>query len=220
MSLIIDSTYLEGGKLKIPNAVSNASITGNVPTAATNIDNYIDKYEEQFLKNAIGYTNYQSLSTAIGADPTLVNPSNAIWNDLVNGKVYSYEGMDVEWKGLKQVYGTIKHSLIANFVFYHYLTDDVSDYTTTGVQSNTAENATGQSPNLLLTQVWREFIELYQYGYDTCPKIITNSWGVTGVDWYQSQNNSDRSLYQFLRDNDNYGAYNFFLYDNRNVLGI
>ena len=220
MSIVIDSTYFEGGLLAVPNSVSNSQVTGNVPTTTVTLNSYIDKYEEELLKNAIGYTNYEALKTAIEANPTLELPENSIWNDLVNGKIYTYESKDVEWKGLKQTSGTIKKSLIANYVFYHYLSDDTHTYTSTGVVTNDPKNAEKQTPNLRLTQVWREFIQMYQYGYDTHPVISTNSAGMVGTDYYVSQNNAVRSLYQFLRDNDNYGEYNFVVYDNRNQFGI
>ena len=218
--IIIDSTYFEGGKLAIPQAVSNTSITGNAPTIVVELNSYIDKYEEQLLKNAIGHANYDALNTAIGANPELDAPGNEIWDALVNGKVYTYESTQVEWKGLRQTFGTIKTSLIANYVYYHFLKDDSETYTTTGIVTNKASNADRQDPNVKLVEVWRDFIKQYQYGHETCPRLLTNSWGAYGVDWYGSQMNADRSLYQFLRDNDDYGTYTFHVYDQRNTLGL
>ncbi len=217
--MIIDSSYLTGGKYRLPNNVSNSSITGNAPTSSNVVDSYIAKYEEQLLLNALGYANYQALKTVVEADQ-LGDAGNEKWNDLVTGKVYTYESNQVEWKGLRRQFGTIKDSLIAKYVYYHYLQDDVQNYTTTGVQREKSKNAVEQTPSFKLTQAWREFIQEYQYGYDTCPVRISNSAGITGVDWYASQQNSDRSLYQFLRDNDDYGEYKFTIYDNINQFGI
>lgn len=217
--MIIDNTYFSTGKVAIPQSAVNTSVTGNVPNTSTLIDSYIAQYEYELLVNAIGYTNYNTLKGIITAD-TLTDPGNEIWAELVNGKVYTYEDESVEWKGLRVTQGTIKKSLIANYVFYMYLQDDSQVYSGTGMQKASSENSFEQSPNAKLTDVWVEFIRQYQYGHDTCPVRITNSLGLQGIDWYSSQKNYDRSLYQFLRDNDNYGDYNFQVFQNRNVLGI
>lgn len=219
--MIIDPTYFNGGFLGIPNAVNNPSITGNVPTSVSSIDSYIAKYEKELLINAIGSANYTALTQAYKADPTLaVDPLNVKWKNLVHGTPYDYDDREVVWNGLLQKNGDIKTSLIANYVFYHYLIDDHQHYTTTGMQTEKAKNALETSPNLKLVKVWRDFIELYQYGFEVCPTRMTNSWGLIGVDFYQAQQNTVRSLYQFLRDNDDYGDYTFKTYGNINRFGL
>ncbi|WP_424493894.1 hypothetical protein [Salinimicrobium sp. GXAS 041] len=217
--MIIDPSYFTGGKVYIPNAASNASVTGNVPNAAKKIESYIARYEEELLSNALGYENYTALKLAIEQDANLEDPVNEKWKDLVNGKAYSYEGKGVKWNGLRQVHGELKTSLIANYVFFHYMIDDVQNYTTTGVQKEKAKNATEQSPNRLLTLVWREFVEKYQFGANVNPTIVHTPSGPY-TDYFRPQFNMNRSLYQFLQDNDNYGDFNFRVYENRNRFGI
>lgn len=217
--MIIDTSYFKGGKVYIPNAAGNPSVTGNVPTSEGKITSYIERYEEELLSNALGYENYEALSTAFKADPTLANPENEKWKDLVNGKTYSFEGRLVKWPGLIQKGEHLNTSLIADFVFFFYLTDNFQHYTNTGMQKEKAKNAEEQSPALKLTQVWREFIQKYQFGVVTQPVTVTTRGG-SYRDFYNPQFNAQRSLYQFLRDNDNYGDYEFKVYENRNRFGI
>lgn len=219
--MIIDSTYFQSKPLQIPNAVSNSSITGNVPTVDTELTAKIAKYEEQLLKEALGYDNYDSLKTAIAADPNLGDAANAKWKDLVYGKQYVYNSKKVEWKGLVQTYGTVKKSLIANYVFYFYKASDVIGYSTTGDYVPVSKNAIKVSPRATMVSVWNEFLEMYQYGYDPYPVISSVTNGTNLTHCYVSQDNVLRSLYQFLRDNDNYGDYTFKIYnDTPNVLAI
>ena len=213
--MIIDTSYFKGGKVYIPNAVGNPSVTGNVPTSEGKITSYIKKYEEDLLSNALGYENYEALSTAFKADNSALDlPENVKWKDLVNGKTYSFEGTQVRWPGLIQK-GELNTSLIADYVFFHYLSDNFQHFTNTGMQREKAKNAEEQSPDLRLTQVWREFIQKYQFGVVTSPVIQGNF-----IDSYSPQFNVQRSLWQFLRDNDQYGDYNFKVYENRNRFGI
>lgn len=216
--MIIDSSYFQGGKTHIPHTAGNPSINGNVPSKYNELESYIERYEEELLLGAIGYTNYEALKAAKAADATLALPENAIWKDLVKGKAYTFEGTQVKWNGLIQE-GTLKTSLIANYVFYHYLIDDFQNYTAVGMQKESAKNATGQSPDLKLTHVWREFIAKYQDGAVVQPIVRSTSFG-SYTDYFSGNLNPQRSLYQFLNDNDNYGDYNFTMYENRNRFGL
>lgn len=217
--MIIDKSYFKGGKLFIPNITSNASVTGNVPTASASIESYIARYEEDLLLHALGLENYEALKAALETDALLEDPANEKWKDLVNGKTYTFEDTQVKWPGLRTTEGELKTSLIADYVFYHYLIDDFQHYSTVGIQKEKAKNAEPQSPNLKLTQVWRDFIHKYQEGAHLTPAIVNTPNGPY-VDYFISNLNVKRSLYQFLKDNDQYGDFHFRVYENRNRFGL
>lgn len=217
--MVIDKSYFKGGKLFIPNITSNASVTGNVPTASADIESYIARYEEDLLLHALGLENYEALKAAIENDAAFAEPENEKWKDLVNGKTYTFEGVQVKWAGLRTMEGELKTSLIADYVFYHYLIDDFQHYSTVGIQKEKAKNAEPQSPNLKLTQVWRDFIHKYQFGAELSPVVVHTPSG-SYQDYYSASMNVKRSLWQFLSDNDQYGDFSFKVYENRNRFGL
>lgn len=224
MATIIDSTYFQKGKLFIPGSVQQPSVSGNAPTDIENITSYVERYESELMSYAIGHLNYKALQSALVADPDLSESFNAIWKDLLDGKHYQIGTKWYCWPGLRRVNGSIKSSLVANYVFCKYFEDNQQQYTSTGMQRPNADNATMGSANLKLTQVWRDFIEQYQGGIEGAnhPRIVYNSSGGVGLDWFSQNNAPIVSLYRFL---DEYSTipktnFTFQVFDNRNLLGL
>lgn len=130
----------------------------NVPdvgsTYAT-ISDYIDRYEPEILRKLLGETLYQDVAAY---DP--LTSSQAII-DLVAGKDYTVGDYTVSWKGLINTDDYI--SLIAYYVYYWYVRDQISRLSVTGFVSNTHENAQNASPAKHLASVWYKMRELYGY---------------------------------------------------------
>lgn len=136
----------------IPNAVVIPN-NGGAPNAIRQIDLFIEKYERLLLVNVLGTVQYKEL---IENEET-----EGKWFDLKNGK--EYDGK--LWLGLK--------SVTVPFIFYHYLKNDKTQYSTTGIQRPDSENSTSVNPTLNLVESWNSFIEVYQ--------------GVNFCDWYNLQ---------------------------------
>lgn len=127
----------------------------NVSGTYANISDYIDRYEPEILRRLLGETLYQDVA-AYDAETS----SQAII-DLVAGKDYTVGDYTVSWKGLINTTDYI--SLIAYYVYYWYVRDQVSRLATTGFVSSKSENASNAAPNIKLAEVWHKMRELYGY---------------------------------------------------------
>lgn len=214
--MIIDVSYFYNGELAIPNIKTLASISDNLPKSNDDVTAIINRYERELLVNALGFENYTELSTQFeGVE--LKTDALEKWTDLVNGKTYINNGVTYRWDGLRQ--HDVKESLVAYYVYYHYLYKDAARYTGTGMQREQGKGSNEVDPMPKLVDVWRQFIDKYQGVNNTHPTLITTNYGF-GVDWLGSNRGSFVSLYQFLVDNDEYGDYEFKAYGNLNKFGI
>lgn len=85
--MLIDRTYFVG-ELNIPNASSAA--VGSL------VDLFIEKYEEQFLNDALGYSLHKALKAGLQEVPVAQK-----WTDLIEGVEYTDTNSKTKfWKGL------------------------------------------------------------------------------------------------------------------------
>ena len=154
-----------------------------------NLDMTIKRYERQLLIGALGIDVYKELVTVYPSISTAAQK----WKDLVNGVDYSIGQYSYHWEGLK---GQNKEGVIAHYVYCQYLKQDEIEYSTTGMARNAVANATSARYIEKYVSAWSNFREKYQ-----------------GEQFYE------RSLLQFLRDNEpdwpftdyrTYGAVNRF----------
>ena len=130
----------------------------NVPdigSTYSNLSEYIDRYEPEVLRRLLGETLYQDVA-AYDADTS----SQAII-DLVTGKDYTLGEYTVSWKGLVNTDDYI--SLIAYYVYYFYLRDQVDRLASTGYVTSTHENSRAVWANDKMHAVWHSMRELYGY---------------------------------------------------------
>lgn len=113
----------------------------------------IDSREQELLIKLLGYELYKNYIAGIAVTPT----PEAKWTDLRNGKEYTNSsGVLTKWPGLRFTVGVSKKSLIANYVYYHYLRDN---YTfTTGSGEKKTALAVNSTPDAKLVRAWNEMI--------------------------------------------------------------
>jgi hypothetical protein len=215
---IIDTTYFTGLSTKIPNNENNPSITGQSPSSSAVIASFIEKYERELMLGSMPLSTYKDLKTyAEIADPVFDEKLDSI----LNGKEYVYKGIDVVWDGLIQEYGTIKTSLIADYVFWHYLNQDSKHYGTVGIHRSLSKNAISLSPHQKMVEVWGLFSRSYEYGYSRYNTNISKPYySVLESDFYENDMNVQRSLYQFLRDHDYLGSHEFVTHGTQNFASL
>lgn len=214
--MITDVSYYIKGELAIPNIKTLASISDNLPKSNDNVTATIQRYERELLINALGVENYTELSTQFEGVELKADALEK-WKDLVNGKTYTNGDVTYRWDGLRQ--HEQRESLVAYFVFYHYLKQDAERYTGIGMQREKGKGSEEIAPINKLVDVWSKFVDRYQGYNNSQPNVIRTRYGV-GIDWRGSVDGSFVSLYQFLVDNDDYGDYTFKLYENQNKFGI
>lgn len=140
----IDSTYFFGSVL-IPQK-SESSVVSN-------LNWFIDQHEERLLTDLLGYELYKAYKAGILA-------STQKYIDIRDGKEYTNRsGILTKWKGLKFTDGTAKKSLIANYVYWHWMENEASITTGTGEKVSKAQNAWDATPVYKMVKAWNEMVE-------------------------------------------------------------
>lgn len=206
--MIIDTSYFLTKGVFIPNAVSQPSIGSNTPTSLSQLQEEIDEKENELLLSFLGFEQTTELLAQFNADGTWKEDALQKWKDLVDGLE--------EWKGLRFTIGTKKISLIAYYVFFYYLKDDFSTYSTTGIQVPQSENAISQLPNEKQTTAWNKFVNLYNGGnIQTKNYAFSRNWNGTMLRWNNGERN-EVSLYDFMSSKSD--VYNLSFFNHHNII--
>lgn len=142
MPTLIDSTYLNG-KLSLPQKTF-ASVSNRIIW-------YIDDLEKKFLQELMGYELWKAFDAGHVGTPK--------YTEMKTGKEYTNPaGKLVKWDGLIRVTGSSKKSPIANYVYYHILSDNYTQTTASGEKKTDSENSVEAHPKLKLSQAWNEMV--------------------------------------------------------------
>lgn len=147
---LIDHTFFVG-EINIPNT-SDTDIKERLTY-------FIEIKQEKLLQDILGYVLWKAFDVGIGAG----GPDQK-WIDIRDGKEYTgLDGYPHKWIGLKSSYTsgsvTIKKSLIANYVYWHWQADNVTHSTGVGEASAKAENAVIASPKAKMIAAWNQMID-------------------------------------------------------------
>lgn len=206
--MIIDTSYFKTKGVFIPNAVAQPSIGSNTPTSILKLQQEIDEKEYELLLSFLGFEQTTELLAQFESDGTWKTSALQKWKDLVDGLE--------EWKGLRYTIGTKKISLIAFYVFFYYLKDDFSTYSTTGIQVTQSENALSQLPNEKQTTAWNKFVNMYNGGnIQTKNHTFSRNWNGTMLRWNNGERN-EVSLYDFISSKSD--VYNLSFFNHYNVI--
>lgn len=217
--MILTRSYFKAD-IHIPNAqdtAPNSSLLGN----GSKLDLFIEDYEREVLTKCLGFDLYNEFYTQF-ENNELKPTAHQKWKDLLNGKTYELNGRTVKFKGLIFKQGNLERSLIAYYIFYQFLKDDIESYTGTGIKQEKSKNAIAVSPIPKAVKSWRKFFEL-AVGQHFNPTIMYRNSGV-GIDWLQG-NTGERSLYQFINDSNviepnTYPNWSPYPFENLNQFGV
>lgn len=211
--MIINNTYFAYKPVFIPNVVLQPSI-GTASSNVSDLNSFIEVKEYELLLNVLGYDQLTELQSQFNTDGTWIENALQKWVDFVDGKN--------QWKGLRYTIGTNKISLIAYYVFFHYLGNDWKKYNTTGVQMPNAENSNTSAPNDKQAAAWNRFVQMYNS--DIAPvynPVYFHNWNGRGIMWGGNTYGNEVSLYKFMQDNSTVYDLSFFKYEYPvNALGI
>lgn len=205
--MIIDTSYFLTKSVFIPNAVAQPSIGSNTPTAVNQLQEEIDFREDELLLSALGQVQFLELKDQFETSGAWKVSALQKWKDLVDGVVYDEDSK--KWNGLRYTTGTKKNSLIAFYVFFYYLKSDFQTYSTTGMQIPNAENSERQIPNFKQAEAWNSFVNFWNGKKSNLNPTICNVWNGTAMQW-NSNNDNQITLYDFLRDNSDVYDTSFF----------
>lgn len=208
--MIINASYFTLPPLSIPNAVELPNNSGRTYAPKTGVQAYIDRYEAELLINALGQEQYEELLDQF-EEGVLKPDAEQKWVDLVNGRD--------DWKGLRYQIGTYKISLIANYVFYQYLSNTELFYAVTGLTRPDVANAISISANVTLVTQWNDFVRLYQGSRCTTASSII--YPINGYPYYDGINTIGESLLGFLSKYPELYSTEFFkVYEFKNRHGL
>lgn len=147
MANLIDYTYFKGD-INLPAQL----LTGLTPR----IDFYIAKYEKEALMSLFGYDLYKDLKSQIDSLPQIFSTK---WNAFVRGDEYVMGSYTKKWDGL---INDDKSSLLAYYVYYNYLRDNVTSYETIGAVTGLGENSSRVAADGLIIAAYNRYIDLRQ----------------------------------------------------------
>lgn len=198
--------------LYIPLAKGTISGTPNTetPNSRAGVLELINEVEKEVLLNSLGLDLYNELTAALVDLPS----ADQKWRDLVNG--VEYDGKI--WEGLDNA-----KSLFLYAVYTLFIMENSDFLTALGVAKSNVENANLTTNATKVSYAWQKFLTKYQNGCLAEPLIYSDS-GVNFVDYYGTNDNIQRSLYQYLNDNltiwDTWDNSKFRLYEQMNSFGI
>lgn len=179
--MILTDLYFKG-KLAIANAqdkAPNSNLLGNSIALTENLL----KYERECLIKLLGYSLYKEFCDQFvkTADTwVLKDPVDAKWTELLEGKEYTLNGVNVCWRGLifsdDAISTQFPQSLLADYVYTKFLEND-TNHTSVGHQSEQAKGSEKVSSRSMWASAWNDFVDKVHNG-----------------------NNGERSLYEFIQD--------------------
>lgn len=144
---LIDASYFFGPLLIAQK--SDSSVAGSLSL-------FIDEYEEKLLSDLLGYELYKAYKAGIAVLPT----PDPKWTAIRDGLEYTNRlGVLTKWKGLKFQDGTAKKSLIANYVYWHWMQNEASYTTGTGEKVAGNQNAVNASPVPKMVSAWNQMVD-------------------------------------------------------------
>lgn len=151
--MIIDSSYFIN-KINLPQV-------GNTEGEA-DVNNFISQYETEYLQCVLGYDLWQAFINGIDGSGL---PSEQRWIDLLEGAVFTYKGCTYKWGGFKTAAPALKISPIANYVYYQYVDNKITDFTLAGTVVSTTDNNRTVNPVDRLVIAWNAMVDMNKLLY-------------------------------------------------------
>lgn len=140
---LIDSTYFNR-EINIPGVEK--------PLVSGPLSKFIKEYEPRFLQKALGYEFYTEFWAAMEA-----GSSESMWTEIVEGGTFTHCGKLVKWDGLRAS-TELKESIIANYVYYFFMRDNVSMTTGIGEVKSKSENSASASAAPKMCKAWNDMV--------------------------------------------------------------
>jgi hypothetical protein len=215
MAYLINESYFQR-ELFVPNADDTDR------SASTELQEFIDDKARLCLKEALGYTLFKDLDLYVDAAGNLKPATPTKWLNLVNGVEYTKDGKTFYFEGLLVQEGAFRKSLLANYVFYHWLYYNQSTMSGVGEVILNAKNAININSTQRMVSVWNDFIEMYQGKQTKFTRTEYYHSGIKVVDWLGCDTNDYYvSLIKFLSDNEeDYPDAALKLFNSKNQFGL
>jgi hypothetical protein len=154
--VIIDASYFTGS-IFLPQVGTGAS---NIANNDKKLQDAIDKYGAEILVKGMGRKLANEFLAQFDSNG-LIGGADEKWDNLLNGTEYTIEGEDKIWRGLIDITGSLKESLIAYYTYFHYARESDSVMTVMGIKKGKSQNTTGADPSKKLVDAWLSFHRWY-----------------------------------------------------------
>lgn len=219
---LIDETYFQAPKKEVPNLDEADS------RSFSELERIIDDLGRSFMYYFLTPEEVADFNIYLvnGKFPSDVTGIPQKWVDLVKGKTYTVNDVELVWNGLLFQKGTYKGSLLADFVYHNWLETQASYMTGVGDAKANPKGANLVNPTQRVVKAWNDFVELYQ---DNLPSYRGSNYGnyypaypYNGcVGYWQYYSNKEVSLTQFLSDHQtDYTSENRKFFEVKNQLGL
>lgn len=141
--MIIDHTYFTQ-KLSLPQR-------GNTEGQDL-IADFIETYEEEYLKKVLGYDLWLAFSTGIEGSGT----PDQRWLDLLEGLPFTYLSKNYNWDGFE----TLLKTPIANYVYYKYMEDQSTINTLAGTTVQVVDNNSRVNAVSKMVDAWNRMVDM------------------------------------------------------------
>jgi len=209
---IINDTYFQAPKREIPNLDEADS------KAFAELERLIDEKCRLFMYYFLTPDEVTEFNSYLvnGLFPIITTGIPQKWIDLVNGKIYQANGVDLVWNGLISEKGTSKQSLMADFVYHSWLESQVSYMTSVGDAKGNPKGAVLVNPTQRIVTGWNDFVKQYQGNY----RRYIGSY-CDGIISYAENPSNEVSLMQFLSDHpEDYTKSDWYFFEAKNQLGL
>lgn len=141
----IDATYFFG-----PINIAQKQQVGD------NLTWFINEYEEKLLTDLLGFKTYDAYKAGIAEE----TPAQK-WKDIRDGKQYTdRSGRERKWRGLRYtISGSTKKSMIANYVYWHWMENEATTTTGSGEKVSEALNSREASPVYKMVSAWNDMVD-------------------------------------------------------------
>jgi len=141
--MIIDHTYFTQ-KLSLPQR-------GNTEGQEL-IADFIETYEEEYLKKVLGYDLWKAFDAGIAGSGT----PDQRWLDLLDGLEFTYLSRNYKWEG----FSTANKTPIANYVYYKWMEDTAEHNTLVGTAVQVVDNNSRVNAVTKMVDAWNRMVDM------------------------------------------------------------
>jgi hypothetical protein len=161
----------------------------NLDEIQNSFDDVLERYQEQYMKDLLGYQLYKAFKTVVDAG----TPYPGEWDNFIHGAEFSFElggeTINEKWEGLANVQEV---SLLAFFTYYEYRQNSLGTTTSINDVMGIPENAVKINDSRKMVIAYNKGLELY--GEVPC-------WGFSRYSTSYSHYDDKPSAYNFLNAN-------------------
>lgn len=189
---LIDNTYFKN-KYQIDGILESAN------GVSSKLDAYIDNCVVEFLQTLLGAVDFEDLNSNI-ENGVLDENAPQRWLDFVNGTTYTKNGKDYVWKGLIYTNGSVKRSLLTNYVYCQIIADLETNNGTAVIETKNVVKSVMRSQ---FVTIWNELAEQFNSFCNQSTATVTYIDGVPFYDYYgNTEDNGYVTMATFLKDHE------------------